>query len=502
MNALNRRRFLTSSAGLGLGIAGGALGLLDGFRSVSAAEARLEPRLVRLSPEIEPLVRLLEETPRERLLEEVGWRVRHGLSYQHLLAALLLAGVRNVEPRPVGFKFHAVLVVNSAHLASLASPDSDRWLPIFWALDYFKDSQARNQREGDWRLGPVDESRVPAPEKARDAFMHAMDRWDPEAADTAVAGLARSAGAHEIFDLFARYGARDYRDIGHKGIYVANAWRTLQCIGWHHAEPVLRSLAYALLEHDGGNPAERDAVPDRPWRVNTPRAESLPPGWTRGRRDPDAARDLVRTLRDCAPEAASAAVVESLQEGIDPASIWDGLFAAAGELLMERPGIVALHAVTTANAMRFAWDACSDDPTRRMLLLQYASFLPMFRGEPMPDPNHAIDTLTPASPVSPDARGAEAILARISEDRSDAARQLLGYLEAGGDAGDLMNRARRLIFLKGTNSHDYKFSSAVLEDFHHLDPRWRNRFLAASVFRLRGSGDPDNGLVDRIRASL
>src|SRR5690606_12800298 len=114
-----------------------------------------------------------------------------------------------------------------------------------------------------------------------------------------------------------------------------------------------------------------DAVPDRPWRVNTPRAESLPPGWTRGRRDPDAARDLVRTLRDCAPEAASAAVVESLQEGIDPASIWDGLFAAAGELLMERPGIVALHAVTTANAMRFAWDACSDDPTRRMLLLQY-----------------------------------------------------------------------------------------------------------------------------------
>jgi hypothetical protein len=34
-----------------------------------------------------------------------------------VLAALLLAGVRNIQPRPVGFKFHAVLVVNSAHLA-------------------------------------------------------------------------------------------------------------------------------------------------------------------------------------------------------------------------------------------------------------------------------------------------------------------------------------------------------------------------------------------------
>ena len=46
----------------------------------------------------------------------------------------MLAGVRNIQPRPVGFKFHAVLVVNSAHIASLASPDSDRWLPIFGRL--------------------------------------------------------------------------------------------------------------------------------------------------------------------------------------------------------------------------------------------------------------------------------------------------------------------------------------------------------------------------------
>ncbi len=32
------------------------------------------------------------------------------LTYQELLAALLLAGVRNINPQPVGFKFHAVLV--------------------------------------------------------------------------------------------------------------------------------------------------------------------------------------------------------------------------------------------------------------------------------------------------------------------------------------------------------------------------------------------------------
>jgi hypothetical protein len=92
---------------------------------------------VQFQPEIEPLVRLLEDAPRERVLEVFADRVRGGTSYRQVLAALLLAGVRNIQPRPVGFKFHAVLVVNSAHLASLNSPDQDRWLPILWALGPF-----------------------------------------------------------------------------------------------------------------------------------------------------------------------------------------------------------------------------------------------------------------------------------------------------------------------------------------------------------------------------
>ena len=65
-----------------------------------------------------------------------------------------------------------------------------------------------------------------------------------------------------------------------------------------------------------------------------------------------------------------------------------------------------------------------------------------------------------------------------------------------------MNTARRLIFLKGTNAHDYKFSSAVLEDYQNVSPQWRSRFLASSVFNLRGSGGADNALVQRTRSAL
>ena len=199
---LTRRSFLQTAA-----VSGGIIGLgdfafLSRLPKVTAAEAKLDPKIVQFHPELEPLIRLLEETPRERLLEEVGSRIQRGLSYRELLAALLLAGVRNIQPRPVGFKFHAVLVVNSAHLASISSPDSDRWLPIFWALDNFKVSQAQDVREGNWTMGPVDESAVPPSHKAKQAFITAMDNWDTAAADAAVAGLARSLGAHEVFEIW------------------------------------------------------------------------------------------------------------------------------------------------------------------------------------------------------------------------------------------------------------------------------------------------------------
>src|SRR5262249_13821145 len=153
--------------------------------------------------------RLLEETPRDRLLEEVGARVRRGLTYREVLGALLLAGVRNIQPRPVGFKFHAVLVVNSAHLASMNSPDSDRWLPIFWALDAFKNSEAQAGQQGDWTMAAVDEPAVPRARKAKQTFVAAMENWDEPASDAAATSLARNIGAQECFELFCRVGARD-----------------------------------------------------------------------------------------------------------------------------------------------------------------------------------------------------------------------------------------------------------------------------------------------------
>ncbi|WP_417747207.1 hypothetical protein [Rosistilla oblonga] len=506
MQIPQRRQFFKTVGATGAVLALHELDFLGRLPVVSAAESQLPSTAVQFSPDIEPLVRLLEETPREKVIERFAAQIQSGTSYQEVLAALLLAGVRNIQPRPsVGFKFHAVLVVNSAHLASVAAPDTDRWLPIFWALDYFKSAQARDVREGDWTMAAVDEAKLPPSHHANQAFREAMDAWDVEAADVAITSLCRSASAAEVFDLLSHYGCRDYRSIGHKAIYVANAYRTLQCIGWRYAEPVLRSLAYALLNHNGEpNPADHELGPDAAWRLTQQKLSTLDESWNHGRIDSAATLSLLDTLRSASPDEAVDASVQMLAEGIAPQSIADAIFLSAGEMIGQQPGIIALHSATTTNAMQYAYRTAYGDKTRRELLLQNAAFVPYFR-ESMRSRGKIADLRIDATPEEVDANAdtdLETIFQTVSNDRKQAATQMLGYLNGGGPPESVINAARRLVFLKGNDSHDYKFSSAVLEDFYAVSPAFRNAFLANAAFLLPGSDDRDNGLVTKVRDAL
>src|SRR5690606_8905386 len=96
----SRRTFLQSSTAAGALAGLGDLGFLSQLRPVSAADADFDSKILELDGELAPVVRMIEETPRERLLEETAQRLHQGLSYRELLGGLLLAGVKNVEPRP------------------------------------------------------------------------------------------------------------------------------------------------------------------------------------------------------------------------------------------------------------------------------------------------------------------------------------------------------------------------------------------------------------------
>ena len=322
---------------------------------------------------------MLEETPRNRrVIEVAAERVHGGTSYQELLAAVMLAGVRGIRPRPVGFKFHAVLVINATHLASLASSDRDRWLPLFWAFDAFKSSQEQNRTQGDWHMPALEAGRTPrrGPERGR-RFRRSDGPLGRIGLDAAIAAWSRSATLNEIYEAMWRYGARDFRDIGHKAIFAANSYRTINAIGSRHAEPILRSLAFAMLEHEGGRPDQRDDDKDRPWRDNLRRAGTIRADWRQGRVAADASTRLLETIRQGSAGDASEQVVRLLNDRVDPQSIWDGLFMGATEMLMRQPGIVGLHCVTSMNAFISRTRRAPDDRPG-MMMLQGAAFLPLF----------------------------------------------------------------------------------------------------------------------------
>src|SRR5690606_19876479 len=129
-------------------------------------------------------------------------------------------------------------------------------------------------------------------------------------------------------------------------------------------------------------------------------------------------------------------VVEALNAGVAPQSVWDALFITSAEWIMRQPAIVALHAMTTTNALRHAYDVTASDETRRYLLLQNAAFLTMFReamGQRGQVKELAIDELEPM-PIEAggDSASSEAALAEIFEatwrDNLTAARKTLSYV--------------------------------------------------------------------------
>src|SRR5437667_3199555 len=171
---MNRRTFIRAVSGAGLGLSG-RFGFAATDRPVAV------------------LLKLLEDSPRERIPRELARMIRTDLRYEDLLAALSLAAVRNVQPYPdVGYKYHSVMMLRSIHLTTQHLSSSDKWLPIAWAADYFKDTQAQERDTDGWRLPTRAAALAGTPRAARHALIAALDNWDRDAADAAIVNYAQA----------------------------------------------------------------------------------------------------------------------------------------------------------------------------------------------------------------------------------------------------------------------------------------------------------------------
>ena len=472
----------------------------------SAATLSLASPLGRTAPaDIDELLDILEDTPRSQTIERVVARIRSGVSYEDLLAALTLATVRNVQPYPdVGFKYHAVMVLQALHRTASGMGSTQRWLPVLWGVDYFKEEQADELQASGWTMP----ARTPTPAcslaQARSGLVSALDHWDLEAADAAVVDFANAAQPREVFELLVRYGARDFRGIGHKAITVLNAHRILALLGWRHREPVLRSVAAALVNHhDDPNPATAELEDDAAWRQNTALRREIPESWLEGRADAAASREMLAVLREADSLEASRAVVGLLSDGVSPMSLWDALHAAAAELMLTDPDVVPLHAQTSSHALHYGFRESRDTATRQLMLLQCAAFIPRFRARVRARRRAVtIDALEPLE-VAAGAEALEDIFSRGRRGRARAAGKALSYLQAGGAVQPIVDRVRHYLAETGDNSHHFKFAEAVFEN-HAWTPGspWRDRCLAAGFVYFNGPWARSNPTMREARALL
>jgi len=298
---------------------------------------------------------------------------------------------------------------------------------------------------------------------------------------------------------FWRFAVRDQRDIGHKAIFAAQCWRTLQAIGWQHAEPVLRSLAFGMLDLRGDD----RPVAVGPYEANLEQAKKIRDGWQQGKLDPSATVTLLEAIRQATPEAASAEAASLLNKGVSPDSLWDAVVLAGAELLMRTPGIVSIHAVTAANALHFIYNASGDDTTRKLALLQAVGWMPMYRGRNRAEGAVRVDALEAIAPESSSDDAVGELFADVSKDRSKAAGKTVGYLTRGGSPDLVFAAGRRMIFHKGKDSHDYKYGAAAWEECRlAADPKWQPALTAAMMFNLPGAGTPDSPLMNRAREAV
>jgi hypothetical protein len=466
---MNRRKFIHTAGAAGLGLTS-RLGLSESGGSVPM------------------LLKLLEDSPRERLPRELVRQIHGGLRYEDLLAALTLAATRNVQPYPdVGFKYHSVMMLRSIHLTTQHLAATEKWLPIVWAVDYFKDTQAQERATSGWHMPalPAAANATANTDAARRSLIAALDKWDHEAADVAIVQYARSAGLEETFAVLFPYGARDLREIGHKAITVSNAHSLLTLNP--QAVSVLRSTVAALVNSESDpNPATHDLAADRPWRANRERLQQIPRSWKQGHDDPGARVELRSALYRVSPEDAGKVIVEMLQRGIAPDAMWQVMFETAAELLLHQPGIVPLHAQTTGNALHYAYRVSADEPTQQLALLQCAAFVALFR-EMTNTGEQAVDLQK--LQTQPLERGAqqqpiEEIFSDVSiQHRMQAAGKSLGYLRNGGDSASLIAAARHHLVYGAVEAHDYKFTEAVLDNYDQFPQSedWRSRFLSAGM---------------------
>lgn len=445
--------------------------------------------------DVNELAAALRRTPEGECYDMVARAIPKGLKQKTLLAALLIAGAQDINPHPCGGKLHAVMMIESTFQLMENAPEEDAWLAALWAMHDFKKYQARDQREGDFRLPPAAAVTKGSPAAARKEFVAAMTAWDQRRADRAVMALIATHDRTAAMNVMAPFSMRSFAAIGHKVIYGAQIDRVLGRIGWEYAESPMRSLVRGLLF------APRSGTES--WSRSRTLPSKLPEGWRRNKPDPEQSVRLLAALRPASWTQAQDHVFEALERGVAEESVWDGLRLFASELMVRRrrgpitrgASILSVHPMTMINGMRHHGDRSGPG----VGVMQAAAWLAGYRhhlirrvGLSMKGPG--IDVL------GDDIAASKAPLREVVASRSPAVARVA--LERDEVAAGYLGQMRHHVVRSVLEDHQFKYAAALAQEAGATHPRWRSRVIAPAADYLVPDGREPTDPYERAQRAL
>ena len=509
MRGWDRRNFLALSATASVPLFAD-LAFLAPLSRVVAADPTFDPAALENGAELLRLVKLIRNTPRAQCVPVFVAQLGDGLPYQQFLAALFLASLSHGDP-------HQVAQVYSAHRVASEVRMEERLLPLFWVLD--RVALGFEQEPDRTFTSMVASSSLNEGTEA--ALREAQEQLDPARAANAALLLARRRGPRSAMSVLWEYCARrSGGTLGHNPIMLANAWRTLEALGWRHAEPVLQYLAggFASNESDPTYEPNRELV-----RQHVAR---FPATWAHGPADRGATRELYAAMRQGRHRPLCEFICAQLAAGSMNAQIvWDAIHLTAADLLFRyrtggNPiGGVLVHAVTATDALRFGFSCTGDDRARLLLMLQAVAtlddtFISPARQDGQLRERNLLQL--PSEPVGPgiDLAAVFQLLPRkeflyeqkTPEERlgsDQACAAAFALLQKPEKVQPFLQTARGLMCAKATvDPHDMKYPAAAFDDAFMASPEWVPYLLASTVHALHGPQSTDSAALVQAREAL
>jgi hypothetical protein len=504
-----RREFLSQvgrgmvTAAVGYGMAS-ELGLAPAF--AGDAEQRLE------FGALEPLVRLMQETPAAKLLPILTAKLRSGTSLRELVAAGAFANARTFGGEDyVGF--HTMMAMAPGFHIAQELPTEQQPLPVFKVL--YRNTNRIQESGGGQRevLHPVTAATPPTDGSAAEWLREAVHSKDAARAESAFAAIAGTP--EDGFEALLQTVQEDTEV--HRVVLPYRAWDLMSLIGREQAVTLLRQSVRYCVKAEGWSHRNDDARTLLPKMLEEHKLLGMVPG---SRSMPDSwVEEMSMTIFKASPQQAAAATASALAEGISPEAIGEAIALAANQLILRDHGrtpgdevpnkpigsvhgdSIGVHACDSANAWRNMARvvgprnkfACLILGAYQMALDRVQRGGDFLNWQPLPLPRHL---------ESAKSTEATALLSELDEAirgnlQARASGIVQRYGNLGHESGLVFDLLRKYAISEDGALHAEKYYRTVSEEFASTRPAFRWRQLVA-LARVTASeyGRPAPGVAE------